>query len=296
MIDRLRQMAIFAKAIDHGSFRAAADELGLSPSVVSHHISELEAHLGIALMYRTTRKLRLTSEGERLLNAAHKMLDAVEGEVNALSATAEEPSGELRITLPSVLSKSPFVDMIAEFIARYPRVSISLDFSDERKDLIDGGYDIAVRMALSAKNSASSRKLRVIKRLLVAAPQYLETKPNVKSPKDLHGWQWLDLAPLKGVPVNLTKKKDRQVIQDRLSHVSCNDAQAVYALARAGMGLAVLPAFLATDDLKAGRIKAVLPDWELDAIQMYLDWPVNAPRRGLIRLFMDAMSESDVVI
>jgi len=262
MIDRLRQMAIFAKAIDHGSFRAAADELRLSPSVVSHHISELEAHLGVALMYRTTRKLRLTSEGERLLAATHKMLDAVEGEVNALSATAAEPSGELRITMPSVLSSSPFIDMVAAFLVDYPRVGVEMDFSDERRDLIDGGYDIG----------------------------------GAKSPEDIQDWPWLELAPLKNVSFNLTRGDDVYRLQNRSSQVSCNDAQAVYELARAGVGLAEVPAYLARDDLQARRIEHVLQDWKLDPIQMHLDWPINAPRKGLIKLFVDHMSKSDVVI
>ena len=110
MIDRLRQMAIFAKTIDHGSFRGAAKELHLSPSVVSHHISQLEEHLGVALIYRSTRKLTLTREGDRLLAATRTMLEAVENELQTLSAGANVPSGELRITAPSVLSKSSFTD------------------------------------------------------------------------------------------------------------------------------------------------------------------------------------------
>lgn len=294
MIDRLRQMAIFAKAVDHGSFRGAANELRLSPSVVSHHISELEAHLGVALLYRTTRKLRLTTEGERLLVATHNMLDAVEGEVNAISAKAGEPSGELRITLPSVLSKSPFIDMVSAFIADYPRIGVVLDFSDERYDLIDGGYDIAVRMGLSTKTSASQRKLRMIERRLLASPAFLDGKAPPNSPDDIKDWRWLELAPLKNVPVVFAKDGQKHSIQQRVSQVSCNDAQAIYELARAGAGLCVVPAYLASADLKAGRIVNVLPDWELAPIQMYLDWPTNAPRSGLIRLFVDAMSGSDV--
>jgi DNA-binding transcriptional LysR family regulator len=96
--------------------------------------------------------------------------------------------------------------------------------------------------------------------------------------------------------MTLTRDGARVVVQHRVSQASCNDAQALYQLARAGAGLAAVPAYLARDDLKAGRIETVLPDWELDPIQMYLDWPVNAPRRGIIRLFVNEMSKSDVVI
>ena len=115
MIDRLRQMAIFAKTINHGSFRGAARELKLSPSVVSHHISQLEEHLGVALIYRSTRKLTLTREGQRLLAATRNMLEAVEGELKALTATASDPSGELRLTMPSVLSHSQITDRTVSY-------------------------------------------------------------------------------------------------------------------------------------------------------------------------------------
>ena len=171
MIDQLRQMAIFAKTIDHGSFRGAARDLRLSPSVVSHHISQLEEHLGVALIYRSTRKLSLTPQGETLLQAARKMLEAVESELLELSLSATEPSGELRLTLPSVLSQSHLTDLIAAFSMRYPRIRISLDFSDIRKDLMDGGLDIAIRMGFKRKNAGSSRKLFKVNRKIVASAQ-----------------------------------------------------------------------------------------------------------------------------
>lgn len=296
MIDRLRQMAIFAKAIDHGSFRGAARELRLSPSVVSHHISQLEEHLGVALIYRTTRKLSLTREGERLLSATHKMLEAVEGELNALSAGASEPSGELRITAPSVLSKSTFTDMMAAFATTYPRVNLSLDFSDERKELIDDKFDVAIRMVLKAKSSTSTRKLFQVGRKLVASPSFLDRHPTAREPADLGEWVWLELAPVRNAPTTLRKAGTQQTVRQKTSHLSCNDAQALYRLARAGAGLAVVPEFLVTDDLAAGHIKNVLPDWEVDPLVVFAHWPPNAPKNGLIKLLVDELSRSRSVL
>lgn len=155
MIDRLRQMAIFAKTIDHGSFRGAARALNLSPSVVSHHISQLEEHLGVALIYRSTRKLTLTKEGERLLVATRKMLEAVEGELFTISSQATAPSGDLRLTVPSVLSQSTITDRLAAFSCRYPRINLSLDYSDTRHALIDNGLDLAIRMGPNFTPSAT---------------------------------------------------------------------------------------------------------------------------------------------
>lgn len=295
MIEHLRQLAIFAKTIDHGSFRGAANALRLSPSVVSHHISQLEDHLGIALIYRTTRKLTLTREGERLLAATRKMLAAIEGELQDLTQEAKSPSGELRITVPSVLSRSHFPDLIANFTRQFPRVSVTLDFSDQRRDLIDGGFDLAVRMGPSAKTSATSRKLFSVTRLLVATPQlYARYDPPV-SPKDLEAWDWLGLVPAQRVPVKFhsgeegSGEEGSQVIHPQ-ARVTTNDAQALYQLARAGAGLAVVPDFLARDDIDAGHMIQVLPGWSLPGVTVSATWPANAPRHGLVHLVLDALT------
>lgn len=291
MIDQLRQMAIFAKTIDHGSFRGAARELRLSPSVVSHHISQLEEHLGVALMYRSTRKLRLTPEGERLLSATRNMLEAVEGELLELSSVSGAPSGELRVTAPSVLAKSPFTEMVAKFLKVFPRVRLSLDFSDERRELIDDGFDIAIRMTRKAKNSATTRKLFQVGRSLVASPDYLANQPPAQEPIGLRDWTWLELAPVREPQIKFRKGKTEQVVPRATSQISCNDAQALYRFALAGTGLAIVPEFLATEDAAAGRIVYPLSDWDLDPIEVFAQWPANAPKHGLVKLFVGELSK-----
>ncbi|WP_439155764.1 LysR family transcriptional regulator [Yoonia sp.] len=291
MIDRLRQMAIFAKTIDHGSFRGAARELRLSPSVVSHHVSQLEESLGVALIYRSTRKLTLTSEGHRLLAATHKMLEAVEGELVDLSVSASAPSGELRITIPSVLSQSHFTAQIAAFSNTYPRIKLFLDFSDTRRALIDDGFDIAIRMGPKAKNTAASRKLFSVARTLVGSADYLSSRPVPDHPKDLMSWDWLALTPAQNVPLEFSKTGGIQATIKPEAHIFANDAQALYRLARAGAGLAIVPDFLARDDVEDGSMTYVLPDWKLRAIDVFAVWPSNAPKHGLIHLALDALSQ-----
>ena len=290
MIDRLRQLAIFAKTIDHGSFRGAARELRLSPSVVSHHISQLEEHLGVALIYRSTRKLTLTREGERLLSATRKMLEAVEGELLDLSVSANEPSGELRLTVPSVLTQSLFTDAIAQFSLAYPRIRLFLDFSDSRRELIDDGFDIAIRMGAGAANSATSRMLFGVERKLVASSDYLAKRPSISEPRELLDWDWLLLAPVHNAPLPFKKSGSRPVTIKPKARIFSSDAQALYRLARAGAGLAIVPEFLTTDDLAAGRVSHVLPDWTLKEIDVFAVWPSNAPKNGLIRLILEELS------
>ena len=292
MIDRLRQMAIFAKTIDHGSFRGAAHALRLSPSVVSHHVSELEESLGVALIYRSTRKLSLTPEGQRLLAATHKMLEAVEGELADLSQSASAPSGELRLTIPSVLSQSRFIEQIAAFSNANPRIKLSLDFSDIRRDLIDDGFDIAIRMGPKAATTATSRKLFSVERRLITSVDYLASRSAPDDPHDIADWDWLALTPVHNAPVAFTKADGTQATIKPEPRVFANDAQALYRLARAGVGLAIVPDFLARDDIGRGAIEYVLSDWKLRTITVFAVWPSNAPKHGLIHLALDALGQT----
>ncbi len=292
MIDRLRQMAIFAKAIDHGSFRGAANELKLSPSVVSHHISQLEEHLGVTLIYRSTRKLTLTTDGERLLAATRNMLDAVEDELLDISGTSRDPSGELRVTLPSALSQSKLTDAIAQFMTLYPRVRLTMDFSDSTKELIDHGFDVAIRFWLKAKKSPTTRKLFTVNRVLVASPDYLKSKPGIKLPSDLQDLDWLALSPVHSRGISFTRKDTSVKIKPN-ARVFANDVRSLYRLATNGLGITSIPKFLAAQGVKQNLLEYVLPDWQLDELHVFAEWPANAPKHGLIHLLVNSLNEFD---
>lgn len=291
MIDQLRQLAIFAKTIDHGSFRGAAGDLHLSPSVVSHHISQLEAHLGVALLYRTTRKLSLTPDGERLLSATRNMLAAVEGELADISSTGDAPSGELRITVPSLLAQSKFTDAIAAFAVEHPRVRLFMNYTDERKELLENGLDVAFRMSVKGQDSRTSRVLFEVERRLMGAASYVASRPVANSPTDVADWDWLSLSPVHNRGLSFEQSDKRRVKIKPNTKVTSNDAQSLYSLTKAGVGIAALPRFLATTEIADGSTVCVLPDWKLDPLKIYAEWPSNAPREGLIKRFVDHLSD-----
>jgi DNA-binding transcriptional LysR family regulator len=286
MLDRLRQIAIFAKAIHHGSFRGAANELRLSPSVVSHHISQLEEKLGVALIYRTTRRLTLTREGETLLKSATAMLAAAEEGLGELSDQSAEPSGELRVSLPSVLAQSPLMENIFKFKNRYPKIWLQLDFSDERKNLVNDGYDLAIRMSPSRDRAQNRQSLFKMKRFLVATPEYLERHPVIKVPEDLNKCDWIELSPVRKIKPTLYGNNEMMVQLSPQTIISTNDAYAAYQLVKLGAGVTSVPEFLARDDLKAEQVQLILPDWELSSLDAYAEWPLNAPKAGISRLFV----------
>lgn len=290
MLDHLRQLAIFAKTVDHGSFRAAAQALRLSPSVVSHHISQLEEQLGVALLYRSTRKLSLTRDGEQLIGAARAMIDAAEAGLRQVSDQAAQPTGELHITMPAALAQSDMTNRIAAFSTAYPGIRLTLDFSDLRREVIAGGIDVALRMGWLEDSSLKARKLFDVKRYLVAAQSYCAERPAPAAPNDLLEWDWLELSQVK-LTTEFRTKGQRPVTVKPSPRLSVNDAHALYHLARSGAGLAVVPEYLARTDLSSGVMHHVLPDWHVPSIGIYAVWPPNAPKEGLSALFIRFLAQ-----
>ncbi len=280
MLDTLRPMAVFAKTVEAGSFRAAATALRLSPSVVSHHIAQLEARLGVALLYRSTRRLSLTREGEQLFQAARKMSAAAESGIDALSNLIRQPAGELRITAPAVLGNASLVEDLAAFAREYPRIRLSLSFSDVRQDMISGGFDVAIRMGWMKSSNLKSKKLFEVRRILVAAPSYVSARPRARKPSDLANWEWLHLTPLVHA-ATFRRKSATPTKIDFTPRITVDDAVALYRLSKTGLGLAMVPEFLASNDLATGNMKLVLPGWDIETLNVYAVWPPNAPRTSL---------------
>ena len=293
MIDLLRQMAIFAKAVDHGSFRGAAKALNLSPSVVSHHISQLEEHLGTALLYRTTRKISVTDDGARLLEKARIMIGAAEAGLEELSDRGRDLSGHLSLTMPAVMAQTVVTERIAHFTRTHPNVRLSIDLSDARRELIGAGFDLAVRMGWLADSTLKARKRFDRERYLVAAPDYVKDRPPPETPKDLEDWDWLELSPVPLRPrFTLANGATSTVRPD--PRLSANDAQALRHLARSGAGLAILPNRLVHRDIADGYLTHIRPDWALEQIGVYVVWPPNAPKGGLTAHLVAALAGKNV--
>ena len=280
MLNHLRPLAIFAMATKAGSFRAAARALTLSPSVVSHHIARLEERLGVALLYRSTRSLSLTPDGEKLFRATVAMLEAAESGLDALSARSSGPAGELRLTAPAVLAAGAFIDDLAAFSLQFPKIQLSLNFTDVRRNLIRDGIDVAIRMGRLEDSALKAKKLYDVERKLLAAPEYVGSRRGPRRPSDLADWDWLQLKSVRPEASFASKRGVSQRIAFT-PRIIVDDAIALYRLSRAGLGLAMAPEFLAADDIANERIVEVLPEWTLRPLGIYAVWPPNAPRQSL---------------
>ena len=291
MLNQLRQIAIFSKTVEHGSFRKAAAALHLSPSVVSHHIAKLEEDLGVALLYRSTRKLSLTSDGESLLVSARAMIDAAEEFLSVATNQKTQLIGELTIALPAVMERSDLVNHIGTFAKLHPSVMLKLDFSDTQSNLIQEGVDIAIRMGWLEDSSLKARKLYDVDRVVVASKAYLKSKPKQISLEEVESWDWIELSPV-GLNNIFSFSNDSKQIFRPKSRIRVNSAYAIHQLVSNDNGVAALPKFLTENEIASGKLVRVLPNIEIKPVGVYAVWPPNAPKGGLTNRFVEHLKKN----
>lgn len=290
MINHLRAIAVFAKTVELGSFRAAAQDLNLSRSVVSHHISQLEEHLGVPLLYRSTRTLSLTRDGERLIDAAQQIVSAGERGIKAVMDNASALSGELLVTAPALLAQSLLADKITLFLRNHPKVDITIDYSDVPRNLVADGFDVGIRLGNIGDNSLKARKLYNMDRVLIASRSYMSGKPAPKTPNDIEHWDWLLMASVHLKPL-FRHTSHKSITLRPKARLTANSASALYQLAKQGGGLAMLPRFLAEADILSGSVEILLPEWNLPAIPVYALRPHQAQSNGLTAEFVKALAQ-----
>ncbi len=295
MIDELKQIAIFAKTVEHGSFRAAGQALRLSPSVVSHHVAQLEKQLGTPLLYRSTRKLSLTSDGKKLLTAANAMLEAAELGFKNISREGNNLSGSLRLTVPALMTHTDLLRRIAFFSNSHSEVKVSIDSSDHRQDIIAEGFDVAIVPGPLKNSSLLTEKLYHIRRKLVTSPAYAKSQKKPESPADLTTWRWLEQCPVIHQRTEFSSARQKVSISKRRVQISVNSSHALLELVIAGGGLAVLPGFIVEPHLHEGHLQVVLEDWEIEPIELYACWAPNATSNGTAERFIQFLSDNIAV-
>lgn len=291
MIDDLKAIAIFAEMAKQGSFRGAAKTLGLSPSVVSYHVGQLEQRVGTALIYRSTRKLSLTHEGQVLYEHAKAMIDAAQTGLSEIAGETAEPQGKLTVTLPSLVARGPLNTRIAEFCRRYPGITLNLLYTDTRQDLIANGIDLAIRAGNMPDSSLKSRRIGQIERKLVCSAQYYDSRERPKTPKDLETWDWIRLSMLSPSRVLIGPKGERVPVEFE-SRVFVDAVEASTQFAILGIGLATPPSFLIEEELRTGMLVDPLPEWQVEPIPIYAVWPQNASMNNNLKLLLSNLTDN----
>jgi DNA-binding transcriptional LysR family regulator len=287
MIENLKALAVFAKVVEHRSFRAAARELELSPSVASHHVSALERRLGMSLLYRSTRHLTPTPDGEQLYASARAMIENAERGLDVAAGLTSAPRGKLRITAPALLAETRFCQDLAEFAREYPSVQLSVTFSERRHDLLRDGLDLALRFGALEDSSLKMRRLTEMPRSLAAAPSYLRGRAAPRGLRDLASWDIIQLgtrpAELELVPPG----KQRSVTLTYVPRIVFDSIVAVREMVIAGLGIAIVPEFMVRKERRRRRLVEVLPRWRAPAIPVFAVWPGGTPRPSLTLRFVD---------
>lgn len=288
--DNLSFMAVFARVVEAKSFSAAASALGLSKSAVSKQISQLEDRLGARLLDRTTRRVALTEVGRVFYDHAARMLSEAQAAEAAVSALHELPRGLLRISLPVTFGLTHIAPAIPEFLQRCEEMRIDMTFSDRYVDLLEEGFDLAVRIARLTDSSLVARKLAPNRMVIAASPDYLARHGEPKTPADLtqHSCFAYTYAP---DPDHWPLLVDGKLTQVKVNgRLRANNGDALRLAAVGHLGLVMSPTFMVGDDLRAGRLRTVMDAYMPVDSAIYAVYPSRRYITPKVRAFIDFLA------
>jgi len=286
-VDRLTLWQTYVRVIETGSFSAVAKELGTSQPRVSKQIAALEAQLGVRLLRRSTRKLSMTEEGERLYAEARRIVSEV-SEVESQLKGGGRPQGTLRVACPPVFARMKLLPHAATFLHRYPQLGLEFSVHDRFVDLVEDGIDVAIRIGEVADSGLHARRIGTARRICVGAPRYLEEHGTPESPAELRvhdcilytllatGATW----PFEEMPVKV------------FGRVRGNSPEVVMSMALNGLGIAMAPAFLFTEALASGQLREILKPWPLPGLPIHALYLTRRYVPGRIRLFVDHLAQA----
>jgi DNA-binding transcriptional LysR family regulator len=254
----LPSLAVFAEVVEHRSFTAAARATGIAKSAVSKRVAALESRLGVRLLNRSTRRLSLTDEGVRFYEHCAAMLRAAKAAEEALVGAGREAAGVLRITAPVTFSQMYLVHALAAFARQHPRVAIHLSTDDRIVDVVEGGFDVAIRIGRLRDTSLFAKRLATDRLVVVASPDYLKRAGIPEHPEDLVHHQCLHYQMVPRAAEWRFRGRTGALDVPTQGGFETTDGTVLRHGARAGLGLAVLPFFMVAKDVAVGRLQVVL--------------------------------------
>jgi len=291
-MDRLEAMRAFVQVADSGTFSRAAEALRRPKSVVSKQVRQLEDHLQVRLLHRTTRRLSLTEVGQAYYTWCRRITQEVAEAESAVGALHTEARGELRVNAPMSFGYGHLAPALPSFHAQHPNVRVSLTMTDRQVDLVEEGYDLGIRIGRLADSSLIARKLSENALLPCASPTYLDTHGRPETPADLRQHACLHYT-LYGWGAGWKLIHDDGTIQTVTvtGPFEANNGDAIHAATLGGMGIELQPAFIVQQDLDAGRVEQVLPDWQGPKLEIHAIYPPNRYVSTKVRAFLNFLKD-----
>ncbi|GAB3733914.1 LysR family transcriptional regulator [Luteimonas pelagia] len=290
----LNDLYYFAMVVEHGGFAAAERASGIPKSRLSRRISQLEADMGVRLLQRSTRRFAVTDVGNDVFRHVQSMLSEAQAAREAVDRLSAEPRGTVRVSVPVALAQQQMPRLLPDFLALHPQVRVQMHVGNRRVDLINEGFDVAlrVRTRLDDDGSLVMRSFGQIQELLVASPAYLDRSGRPKQPEDLADHVTLSIAEEDARQRWELHGPDGEVRRVELQpRVAGFDFPMMQALARDGIGITLLPETVCAAEVRSGALEVVLPEWRLP---QGICHAVFASRRGLlpaVRAFIDHLAE-----
>jgi DNA-binding transcriptional LysR family regulator len=291
-MDLLGSMKIFVAVVEGGSFAAAADKLEISRAMVSKQIQKLEEHLGTRLMNRTTRRLSLTETGRAFYERSVQIVSDVEEAEQIAGQMTRVPQGVLRVTIPLSYGQHRLAVIIGDYTQAYPQVKLDISLSDRKVDLVDEGFDLAIRIGALPQSDLIARKIGGVRSIVCAAPSYLAKMGTPQTPADLGAHACLGYALTgTGADWRLEGLHDAVVIPIS-GPIRADNGDIIRLAALRGAGIVFQPHFIVGDDIEAGRLIRVLPDWQSAELGVYAVYPSRKHLSAKVRTFVDFLVEA----
>jgi len=291
-LDRLRAMEVFAAVVEEGTFAAAARRLGMSPPAATRSIGQLEDHLGCRLLHRTTRSLHLSAAGELYLADARRILAELDVAERQAAGIYAEPQGLVTLTAPVMFGRIVIAPMLSELLDRYPGLSFSALFLDRVTHLMDEGIDVALRIAALGDSTLAASRVGSVRRVLCAAPSYLERFGRPQSPDDLAGHRLINLASAARGGVWAFRRDGMLKSYRPNARLMLNTADTAIAAAEAGQGITRVLSYMVASQVKTERLEILLPDFEPPAVPVQVVHKEAGYTSARVRAVVDYLVES----
>ncbi|MBA2662610.1 MAG: LysR family transcriptional regulator [Bradymonadaceae bacterium] len=290
-MDSASAMAIFVEVVREQGFTAAARKLQLSKSHVSKQIDRLEERLGVRLLQRTTRNVTVTELGAVYFERCLMILADISEAERALSQQQLAPKGVLRVTAPMTFGLHYLNPAVCDFMRRYPDLDVDIQFSDPRVDIVEQGFDVAVRVGALSDSSLFARHLAPVALGLVASPEYLERFGRPAHPRDLKDHSCL-LYSYQAMGASWRfNGPDGETLVRVEGRMVANNGQALVEAARQGLGIVLSPDFIAVDAIRAGELEFILTPWTTERLDVWAVYPHRRYLSQKVRLFIDFLVE-----